>query len=140
MEASSILDSIHALYLRLQAEIDAALRSLGLTAAQWRVLDAALVEPGQSSAGLARITHITPQSMHALVASLEREGLLVRQPHREHGRVLQVYVSNAGEHRHAQGTGVIDSIVERCFATFDEDEREQFVHLLRRAIGAFSRR
>lgn len=140
MNSAHLLDLVRVLDLRIQAEVDTALRPIGLTVAQWRVLDAALTTPGGSSADLARAASISAQSMQALVANLEREGLLVRQPHPVHGRILQIHVSNAGEIRHQHGAGVIGALADRRLATFSDEELATFEQLLTRALGALSRR
>lgn len=140
MSSVHLLDLVRAFDLRIQAEIDGALRPIGLTAAQWRVLDAALATPGSSSADLARTAGIAAQSMQALVAMLEGEGLLVRQPHPVHGRILQIHVANAGEIRHQQGVAAIEAVADRCFATFSGDELSDLEQLLARALGAIKRR
>lgn len=140
MNQTSILTHLHALDLNVQALIDARLRSIGLTAAQWRALDAALDAPGSSSAELARHCGVSAQSMQAIVATLETDGLLVRQPHPVHGRVLQIYVSNAGELRHAEGSAVVSAVEEQLLATFSSEERAELARLLAMMLGSVRRR
>jgi len=140
MDQPSLLNKLHTLDLNAQALIDARLRTIGLTGAQWRALDAALEAPGSSSAELARRCGVSAQSMQAIVATLEADGLLVRQPHPVHGRVLQIYASNAGELRHAEGATVVFGVEEQLLATFSSEERAELARLLAMMLGSACRR
>ena len=139
MSAGSLLEIMHRLDLHLQARIDTALRAAGITAAQWRALDAAIAAPGSSSAELARSCGVTAQTMQALIVTLERDGLIVRRPHPIHGRVQQVYVSNAGEERHREGSDTIAAVELRLLAAFTEEETREFERLLDMAVATLDR-
>lgn len=52
--------------------------------------------PGLSNAELARRSMVTPQSMIEVVARLEQRGLLERQRHPDHGRILRSTLTTAG--------------------------------------------
>ena len=139
MDTGALVEIMHRLDLHLQARIDTALRAAGITAAQWRVLDAAIAAPGSSGAELARSCGVTAQTMHALIMTLERDGLVVRQPHPVHGRVQQVYVSNAGEERHREGSGAIGAVESRLLAAFTDEETREFERLLDMAVATLDR-
>jgi hypothetical protein len=74
----------------LRVSTDEALRPLALTTPQYSVLCAVEAEPGLSNARLARAAFVTAQTMQAILANLERDGLLVRCPDPAHGRAGQV--------------------------------------------------
>jgi len=139
MVHDSTLSQFHALGLQLQVAIDSALVETGITASQWRALDAALSSPGSSSADLARACHVTPQTMQQVVAHLEATGLLVRTPHPVHGRVQQIYLSNAGEMRHAEGSTLIAAVEDRVFMAFTPADRAAFARFVALASGALRR-
>ena len=139
MDTGSLLEIMHRLDLHLQARIDTALRAAGITAAQWRALDAAIAAPGSSSAELARRCGVTAQTMQALIVTLERDGLIVRRPHPIHGRVQQVYVSNAGEERHRAGSDTIGAVESRLLAAFTDEETREFERLLDMAVATLDR-
>jgi DNA-binding MarR family transcriptional regulator len=84
----------HALRTRLDAE----LRRIGLTTPQYATLAYLKVESGASNAQLARRAFITPQTMQAILVTLEKAGLIKRTPHPEHGRVQKTELTVAGEH------------------------------------------
>jgi DNA-binding MarR family transcriptional regulator len=52
--------------------------------------------PGQSSADIARLALLTPQTVSVIIANLERTGSIQRRPHSVHGRILQVELSKMG--------------------------------------------
>ncbi len=80
----------------LRVRMDEALRPLGLTTPQYSVLSAVEFKAGMSNAALARQAFITPQAMQGVLANLERDGLLVRSPDPNHGRILRSGLSAHG--------------------------------------------
>src|SRR3954451_24392647 len=100
----------HSGYLLRQAwhafrsAMDGRLREHGLTGAQYAALSVLARTPGLSGADLARACNTTPQAMNGVLATLLREGLVERQPHPTHGRILQVTLSPEGERRLAAAT------------------------------------
>jgi DNA-binding MarR family transcriptional regulator len=80
----------------LRTSMDTALRPLGLTSPQYAVLSAIELDPGISSAALARAAFVTAQTMQGIVANLERAGLLKRGIHPSHGRVLRGELTKKG--------------------------------------------
>jgi DNA-binding MarR family transcriptional regulator len=75
------------------------LRDHGLTSPQFGVLSVLVADPGLSAADLARAAMVTPQAINLLIGTLEREGLIRRQKHPTHGRVLQLFPTAAGVQR-----------------------------------------
>jgi DNA-binding MarR family transcriptional regulator len=75
------------------------LREHELNAGQYAALTVLRRDPGLSSADLARGCNISPQAMNGVVATLERVGLVQRQPHATHGRILQITLTEEGERR-----------------------------------------
>lgn len=139
MGSDSLIAQVHLLDLQVQGAVDAALLETGVTSAQWRVLDAALNAPGSSSAELARACQVTPQTMHQLVSHLADAGLLVRRPHPVHGRIQQLYCSNAGELRHAEGALAVAGVEERLLMAFPDEDRAAFARFVSLALGALRR-
>src|SRR5918995_3660068 len=95
----------HSSYLLRQAwqalsgAMDVALRPHGLTGPQYGVLSVLAREPGASGADLARACTTTPQAMNGVLATLERESLIGREPHPTHGRILQATLTSEGRRR-----------------------------------------
>jgi DNA-binding MarR family transcriptional regulator len=95
----------HSGYLLRQAwhafrgAMDDALRDHGLNGAQYAVLSVLARQPLLSGADLARVCTTTPQAANGVLTTLERAGLVARQPHPTHGRILQVSLTEEGRHR-----------------------------------------
>jgi DNA-binding MarR family transcriptional regulator len=99
--------------------MEIALRTHGLTPPQYGVLSVLARDPGASGADLARAANTTPQAMTGVLATLEREGLIERHPHRTHGRILQVELTAEGKRRlHAAHPTVrrLEAAIEQGFS------------------------
>ena len=72
------------------------LASLGVTSAQFLVLTMLDGYPGASGADVARLTLLTPQTVHGIIGNLERAGLIGRSAHPVHGRVQVIALTKTG--------------------------------------------
>jgi DNA-binding MarR family transcriptional regulator len=96
-----------------------ALRTHGLTGAQYAVLSVLARDPGMSGADLARACNTTPQAMNGVLATLERDGLVERRAHPVHGRIRQVTLTNDGKRRLEAATPAVrelEDAIERDLA------------------------
>ncbi len=140
MQATRVQDRVG--YLLKQAQqalrtaMDRALRERGLTTPQYAVLSALDAEPGLSNADLARRAFVTPQTMNSIVVLLERAGLVERQPHEEHGRVLTTVLTPAGVALVRSCHEAVERIEERMLAPLSEAERGQLARLLGACVRA----
>jgi DNA-binding MarR family transcriptional regulator len=80
----------------LRGHLDARLRTIGLTTPQYSVLAGLEVSAGMSNAELARQAFVTPQTMQAIIVTLERDGLIKRKDHPLHGRVRTTELTAEG--------------------------------------------
>jgi DNA-binding MarR family transcriptional regulator len=76
--------------------VERALADLDVTPPQFAVMTMVKAYPGQSSADIARLALLTPQTVSVIIANLERTGSIQRRPHSVHGRILQVELSKMG--------------------------------------------
>src|SRR4051794_38377049 len=90
--------------------MEAALREHGLTGAQYAVVSVLARDPGMSGADLARACNTTPQAINGVLATLERDGLVERRPHRTHGRILQATLTREGERRLKAATPAVQRL------------------------------
>lgn len=92
-------------------------------------------EGALTTAMLARAEAMTPQSMGALIAQLERRGLVERQPHPTDGRQMLIALTDAGgaacRHQQAAKRAWLATAMERL----DPSE----LHALRAAIPLIRR-
>jgi len=75
------------------------LREHGLTSPQFGALFVLEAEPGLSAADVARAMGTTPQAANVLIAGMEAVGLVYREPHPTHGRILEIYPTDEGLRR-----------------------------------------
>ncbi|MVA25700.1 MarR family transcriptional regulator [Agrobacterium vitis] len=80
---------------RVEQDLD----DLHLTQPQFSVLTMLAAYPGHSSADMARLSLLTPQTMTVIVANLMKAGLVERRPHPIHGRIQQLDLTEIGHHR-----------------------------------------
>jgi DNA-binding MarR family transcriptional regulator len=83
-----------------------ALEDLGLTMPQFLVMTMVNAYPGCSSADVARLAMLTPQTISFIVANLEKAGRLRREVSPDHGRIQRMELT-------AEGTALLASCRER---------------------------
>ena len=124
----------HALRLRM----DLCLRPLGITTPQYSVLSTIRANPGLSNAQLARRAFVTPQTMQAILAGLEREGLLVREPDPDHGRVLRSILSAKGEELLGDAHQIVNEVARILLDSTGDQESQALTQALNAAADALS--
>jgi DNA-binding MarR family transcriptional regulator len=102
--------------------MESALRSLGLSGAQYAVLSVLARDPGMSGADLARACNTTPQAMNGVLATLERDGLVERHAHPVHGRIRQVTLTDEGERRLNAATPAVRGLEAAIEEDLDADQ------------------
>ena len=75
------------------------LREHKLTSPQFGALFVLDTEPGLSAADVARAMGTTPQAANVLIAGMDADGLVFREPHPTHGRILEIYPTDEGLRR-----------------------------------------
>jgi DNA-binding MarR family transcriptional regulator len=121
---------------RLRQRLDAELAQVGITAAQNAVLLAVSGNPRISNADLARAAFVTPQTMQAILVNLERDGLVVRSPHPEHGRIIMTELTAAGRKAVADGMKAADAVERRMLSLLSAEEARMLCDLLKRCASA----
>jgi DNA-binding MarR family transcriptional regulator len=120
----------------LRLKMDEALRDLELTAPQYAALSVLADEPGLSSATLARRCFVTPQTMNSIVKQLKSSGMIERQQHPAHGRILQTTLTDDGQRRVLQAHQLVSEITSRMVATLAEAQQQQLLAWLRACSAA----
>ena len=124
----------HALRLRM----DDVLRPVGLTTPQYAALAALAEAPGLSNAQLARHSFVTPQTMNQILKGLETAGLVRREGHPEHGRVLHAYLTGEGERLREECAGKVAAVEKRMVAGLSSQEQRVLLEALRSCARALS--
>jgi DNA-binding MarR family transcriptional regulator len=108
----------HLIYLLRQASaavrlaLDRILAEHGLTSPQYSALTMIASYPIMSSADLARLTLLTPQTVSVIVRNLERRGAIIRLPDAVHRRIQRLELTPSGR-----------ALLKTCRAKSDEIER-----------------
>ncbi len=122
----------------LRLAMDDALRDLDLTTAQYAALSVLEETPGVSGAALARRCFVTPQTINVVVLQLEERGLIQRQQHPHHGRVLQTFLTAHGQQRVQHAHARVRAIEARMVAELDAGAQAQLLRWLQQCSTALS--
>ena len=122
----------------LRGTMDARLRPLSLSTAQYACLELLRRSPGASTAELARGAFVTRQSMHTLLRSLQERGLVARAESSPVGRALPTRLTTEGEELLGAAVGVIARVEGAMAAAVSPAEREVFMRVLGSCLGALS--
>ncbi len=114
----------------LRREIARRIRPYGLTVPQYTALSILLRRSGLSNAQLARRTHVTPQSMNAVISALEARGLIERTPSEDHGRILRAELTAEGQRVLAACEASIGEFEDELLAALSPAQRRAFMEAL----------
>jgi MarR family transcriptional regulator, organic hydroperoxide resistance regulator len=107
-----------------------------LTLSQYQLI-AALSDEGELSVGdLALAGGVAAPTATRMLATLEREGIVRREPSEADRRQVLVTLTPAGRKLMNEKRKVIARKKRQVFAMLSETEREQAEHILRRLAGA----
>ena len=125
------------LHLGLSAVVDRRLQEEGLdlTRPQALALMALVEHPGLSNAELARRNGVAPQTMHQILARLERDGLAVRSPHPRLKRVQALMATPAALELVTRGSGAACAAIEGALSALAPAEQDQLIALLERCVA-----
>lgn len=102
----------------LRSHLDAGLREIGLTTPQYAVLCFLKEKAGASNAMLARRAFVTPQTMQAILVTLERARFISRTADPEHGRVQKTELTTRGLNVLEAASGIVaDAETRLCDAS-----------------------
>jgi DNA-binding MarR family transcriptional regulator len=117
----------------------AALKSVGLTLAQYVALIELDRQPGVTAATLSRACLVTPQAMMILLKTMEQQGLISRSPHPRHSNVLELRMTDVGREALQAARERVDPIEQRVLDVFSGRDLDVFRGLLSRFIDAFEK-
>jgi DNA-binding MarR family transcriptional regulator len=107
----------------------------GLTALQFTTLSV-LNRHGVplSNSQLARRSFMTAQSMHEVIHRLEREGLIERTPHPNHGRKLPAALTGKGRRVLAACEVAVAEFEATMLRSFSKADRTTFLNMVKAAV------
>ena len=121
-----------------RARMEEVLRPLGVTLHQYTALSILERREGLSSAQLARRHFVTPQAMHQLVASMERDGLIQRRPDEANRRILRAWLTGHGTDVLRACHGVVDGLEARMLSALSLAEAAVFERALEQCLAALA--
>jgi DNA-binding MarR family transcriptional regulator len=126
--------------IAFRAQLDEELRPGGVTTAQMQVLKALKDWPGSSGAQLARVCHMTPQSMQALIQKSEKDGWIERHKDKGNDRVLAASLTAAGEEMLAAAEVAVKRVERKLWRGVTEGEIARLTEVLERCLGNIGQR
>jgi len=94
---ASILHLLKQVQYRAYVRLEEVFQPLGVTAVQFRILNTLSARPEMSSAELARLYDVKPQTMIKQIAFLEAKGLIGRRVSKANKRLLQLSLTPEGK-------------------------------------------
>jgi len=120
----------------LRNRMDRALDGHGLTVPQYAALSALEADPELSNAELARRSFVKAQTMHQILAQLERAGLVTRRAGA--GRARPGRLTSRGAAVVAAAHGAVEAVEARMLAALAPAERDQLRAWLDRCADALA--
>ena len=116
-----------------RARMEEVLQTYGVTLHQYTALSLLERRGGLSSAQLARRHFVTPQAMNQLVATLERDGLIRREPDSGNRKILRATLPDRGRTTLESCHVAVDELERRMLADFSPDQEREFRAALQRS-------
>lgn len=114
-----------------QAAKEAAVREVGITAAQQAVLTVLSDNPGINAAELAQRCGVTQQTMNGLLSRMELRGFVRRAPHPLHASLVEIKLTAPGRAVFEETDALVDRLEQRLTDGLSEAE----VALMRDLLG-----
>lgn len=122
----------------MRTRIDRELGRIGLTLPQFSVLTMVNAYDRPSSADIARLSMLSPQTVNLVVRHLEGRGLVGRSPDPAHGRILRLSVTPAGRALLKEARGIVRPLERSMTEGLSGDEEAVIRRWLVRVARGFS--
>lgn len=120
----------------LQIDMDAALKTLGVNAPQMAVLLSIANRGTATPFELSKELVIDTGLMTRMLDKLETHGWLKRERSLEDRRVVNLYLTEAGERMSAELAKIVPDVLNTRLQTFTKEEFEEFRRLLKKFTAA----
>lgn len=119
---------------RINTNLGEALKSTGITVPIYRVLAVLIAGDGRSVNELAVYTVIEQSTLSKILARMEAQGLISRRPDSNDGRVVQIFITDAGRTAYSQVLPTALAHYQQAVAGLSSAERASMVALLHRVL------
>jgi DNA-binding MarR family transcriptional regulator len=134
IEPPAVLQLAARLRMVFREGLEERLRPVGVTMAQLQVLTSLVDEPGMSGAQLARVRHVSPQTINALLMATEDRGWIRRSTHPENNRTLLATLTPQGRRICARAGKIALELQFHVLSTFEANEVRRVEVLLEEMI------
>ena len=117
-----------------RARMEEVLQIYGVTLHQYTAMSLLERRDGLSSAQLARRHFVTPQAMNQLVSTLERDGLIHREPDTANRKILRATLTHRGRTTLESCHAAVDELERQMLADFTPDQEQEFRAALQRSL------
>ena len=114
-EALRCADVIRDLFQIVRARFEEELRGTGVTLPQLRMLKMVEEQHGGSAAAIARACHVTPQTLHTMLARAAREGWIARGSSARNHRFVTASLTEKGRAILQIGTELRERLMEEMW-------------------------
>lgn len=136
--AHSILHLVKQVQYKAYVRLEAVLNPLDVTAVQFRILTTLSTRPDMSSAELARLYDVKPQTMIKQIALLETKGLIERRVSDANKRLLEVRLTDTGAATLKQLQKDTRALERQLLNTLDGEEQAALRGYLVRLLDSLS--
>lgn len=105
---------------------------IGLTEGQPKILRFLLNHDGCIQREIAENCYIEPATVTSLLANMEKSGLIYRTANPNNRRILNVFITTKGMDSQKKVEEIFNSIDEKCFKGFSEEEKLNAIAILDR--------
>jgi DNA-binding MarR family transcriptional regulator len=136
--AASILHLVKQVQYKAYVRLESVLSPEGVTAVQFRILTTLSTRPNMSSAELARLYDVKPQTMIKQIALLESKGLIGKRVSRTNKRLLELSLTPEGKAALKQLQKGTKALEREILAPLEEDEQNRMREYLSRLLDSLS--
>lgn len=136
--APSILHLVKQVQYKAYVQLESVFHPLGVTAVQFRILTTLSTRPNMSSAALARLYDVKPQTMIKQIALLEAKGLIGKRVSRANKRLLELSLTPTGKATLKQLQKGARALERALLQPLDEGEQAQMRGYLVRLLDSLS--
>ena len=134
----SILHLVKQVQYKAYVRLESVLNPLGVTAVQFRILTTLSTRPNMSSAELARLYDVKPQTMIKQIALLESKGLIDRRVSDANKRLLELSMTPLGAAALKQLQKDSRALERELLKALDADEQRALRGYLFRLLDSLS--
>ena len=126
-------------YMLMHRQTQSLLSGYGFTAVQYVLLALLNNEDGVTQQELTRRASSDPNTVRAMLLLLERDGLVVRRPHRTDHRARRILLTDKGRRTYTKLSAALKPLQDALRSPFSADEAQTLVANLNHIVEAMRR-